>query len=51
MRVAVQTTEAPAAGVSEDAPFKDRFPVTTQLARVALGRVAPFVFDGQVEDP
>ncbi|CEM28925.1 unnamed protein product [Vitrella brassicaformis CCMP3155] len=46
----IWTTEAPVAGVSEDAPFKDRFPVTTQLARVALGRVAPYVFDGQVED-
>ena len=30
--------------------FKDRFPVTTQLARVALGRVALYVFDGQVDD-
>ncbi|CEM36236.1 unnamed protein product, partial [Vitrella brassicaformis CCMP3155] len=47
--VIVKTTEAPAARVSEDAPFKDRYPVTTQLARVALGRVAPYVFDGQVQ--
>ncbi|CEM38864.1 unnamed protein product [Vitrella brassicaformis CCMP3155] len=48
--VRVVTTEAPVAGVSEDAPFKDRFPETTQLARVALGRVAPYVFDGQEDD-
>ncbi|CEM29750.1 unnamed protein product [Vitrella brassicaformis CCMP3155] len=46
--VSVRTSEAPAAGMSEGAPFKCRFAVTTQLARVALGRVAPFVFDGQV---
>ncbi|CEM10031.1 unnamed protein product [Vitrella brassicaformis CCMP3155] len=46
--VCVATTEAPAAGVS--GAFKDRFPVTTRLARVALGRVAPYVFDGQVDD-
>ena len=41
------TTEAPVSGSSA---FKDRFPVTTQLARVALGRVGPYVFDGQVHD-
>ncbi|CEM05657.1 unnamed protein product [Vitrella brassicaformis CCMP3155] len=46
--VEVETTEAPAADVSENAPFKDRFPLTTRLARVALGRVAPYVFDGQI---
>ncbi|CEM11093.1 unnamed protein product [Vitrella brassicaformis CCMP3155] len=45
--VFVRTTEAP---VRESGAFKDRFPVTTQLARVALGRVAPYVFDGQVDD-
>ncbi|CEM09039.1 unnamed protein product [Vitrella brassicaformis CCMP3155] len=47
--VDVVTTEVPLAGVSENAPFKDRFLVTTQLARVALGAVAPYVFDGQVQ--
>ncbi|CEM29130.1 unnamed protein product [Vitrella brassicaformis CCMP3155] len=43
--VRVVTTEAP---VGESGAFKDRFPKTTRLARVALGRVAPFVFDGHV---
>ena len=47
MIVNVRTTEAP---VCVSGAFKDRFPVTTQLARVALGRVAPYVFDGQVAD-
>ncbi|CEM36866.1 unnamed protein product [Vitrella brassicaformis CCMP3155] len=45
--VEVKTTEPPASGVSRDAPFKDRFPLTTQLARVVLGQVAPFVFGQQ----
>ena len=36
--VDVCTTEAP---VCERGAFKDRFPMTTQLARVALGRLAP----------
>ncbi|CEM09024.1 unnamed protein product [Vitrella brassicaformis CCMP3155] len=44
--VRVETTEAP---VCASGPFKDRFPLTTQLARVALGAVAPYVFDGQVQ--
>ncbi|CEL99410.1 unnamed protein product [Vitrella brassicaformis CCMP3155] len=47
--VTVHTTEAPAAGAGAGGAFKDRYPVTTQLARVALGRVAPYVFDGQVQ--
>ncbi|CEM25905.1 unnamed protein product [Vitrella brassicaformis CCMP3155] len=46
VRVDVRTTEAP---VCVSGSFKDRFPVTTQLARVALGRVTPYVFDGQVQ--
>ncbi|CEM11099.1 unnamed protein product [Vitrella brassicaformis CCMP3155] len=46
--VSVVTTEALVAGVRGGA-FKDRFPATPQLARVALGRVAPYVFDGQVQ--
>ncbi|CEM36232.1 unnamed protein product [Vitrella brassicaformis CCMP3155] len=50
VRVTVHTTEAPAAGVTESGAFKDRFPVTTQLSLVALGQVAPYVFDGQVDD-
>ncbi|CEM10000.1 unnamed protein product [Vitrella brassicaformis CCMP3155] len=45
----VRTSEAPAAGMREGAPFKCRFAVTTRLARVALGRVASYVFDSQVE--
>ncbi|CEM13221.1 unnamed protein product [Vitrella brassicaformis CCMP3155] len=45
-RVQVWTIEAPVGG--EGRAFKDRFPVTTQLARVALERAAPYVFDGQV---
>jgi len=45
--VRVATTEAPVVGAG--GPFKHRFPVTTQLARVALGSgVAPFVLDGRV---
>ncbi|CEM29749.1 unnamed protein product [Vitrella brassicaformis CCMP3155] len=32
VNVCVVTTEAPAARASKDAPFKDRYPVTTQLA-------------------
>ncbi|CEM25453.1 unnamed protein product [Vitrella brassicaformis CCMP3155] len=43
--VRVVTTEA---AVCRSGAFKHRFPVTTQLARVALGAVAPYVFDGQV---
>ncbi|CEM10013.1 unnamed protein product [Vitrella brassicaformis CCMP3155] len=47
--VRVATTEAPVVGAG--GPFKHRFPVTTQLARVALGSgVAQYVFDGQVDD-
>ncbi|CEM29084.1 unnamed protein product [Vitrella brassicaformis CCMP3155] len=46
--VFVVTTEPPAAGVSEDAPFKDRFPVTTGLARVVpLGPGVALAFDEQ----
>ncbi|CEM32832.1 unnamed protein product [Vitrella brassicaformis CCMP3155] len=45
--VRVFTTEQPAAGVSADAPFKDRFPRTTALARPVLGPIAPIVFDGE----
>jgi len=45
--VSVLTTEAP---VRVRGAFKDRFLLTTQLARVALRRVAPYVFDGQVDD-
>ena len=44
--VYVETTEA---GVCWSGPFKHRFPVTTRLARVALRAVAPYVFDGQVQ--
>ncbi|CEM26505.1 unnamed protein product [Vitrella brassicaformis CCMP3155] len=46
VQVCVRTTEAAVCG---SGPFKHRFPVTTQLGRVALGAVAPFVFDGQVQ--
>ncbi|CEL92710.1 unnamed protein product [Vitrella brassicaformis CCMP3155] len=46
--VSVLTTEAPVAGAG--GAFKHRFPVTTRLARVALGSgVAPYVFDGRVQ--
>ncbi|CEM01473.1 unnamed protein product [Vitrella brassicaformis CCMP3155] len=47
VHIVVHTTESAVAGVGEDAPFKDRFPVTTQLAHVALAAVAPLVFDVQ----
>ncbi|CEM18502.1 unnamed protein product [Vitrella brassicaformis CCMP3155] len=43
--VCVETTEA---AVCRSGAFKHRFPVTNQLARVALRAVAPFVFDGEV---
>ncbi|CEL95585.1 unnamed protein product [Vitrella brassicaformis CCMP3155] len=49
VQVSVSTTETPAAGVAENAPFKQRFPRTTALARPVLGPIAPIVFDG--EDP
>ena len=49
VQVNVLTTEAPAARVSEDAPFKDRLSVTAQLGSVALGRGLAVVFDGQVQ--
>ncbi|CEM04398.1 unnamed protein product [Vitrella brassicaformis CCMP3155] len=42
----IRTTDAAVTGVGL---FKHRYPMTTQLARVALGAVAPFVFDGQVQ--
>ncbi|CEM06611.1 unnamed protein product [Vitrella brassicaformis CCMP3155] len=45
--VRVLTTEPPAAGVSADAPFKQRFPRTTAMARPVLGQIAPVVFDGE----
>ncbi|CEM23976.1 unnamed protein product [Vitrella brassicaformis CCMP3155] len=45
--VRVVTTEA--AVCERGGLFKHGFPVTTQLARVALGAVGPFVFDGQVQ--
>ncbi|CEM04409.1 unnamed protein product [Vitrella brassicaformis CCMP3155] len=44
--VIVYTTEAAVCG---SGPFKHRFPLTTQLARVALAAVAPYFFDGQVQ--
>mmetsp|Transcript_44932 Transcript_44932/g.126882 ORF Transcript_44932/g.126882 Transcript_44932/m.126882 type:complete len:380 (+) Transcript_44932:212-1351(+) len=44
--VQVVTTKA---ALCEDGLFKHCFPVTTQLARVALGAVAAFVIDGQVQ--
>ncbi|CEM31157.1 unnamed protein product [Vitrella brassicaformis CCMP3155] len=58
VEVLVKTTEAavskvPGAVGSREmsgGAFKDCFPVTTRLARVALGRVAPYIFDGQVDD-
>ncbi|CEL94477.1 unnamed protein product [Vitrella brassicaformis CCMP3155] len=43
--VRIETTEA---AVCESGLFKHRFPLTTQLARVALGAVAPYVFDGLI---
>jgi len=46
--VRVATTEAPVADAG--GAFKHCFPVTTLLARVALGRVAPYVIDRQVDD-
>ncbi|CEL91658.1 unnamed protein product [Vitrella brassicaformis CCMP3155] len=44
--VHVVTIEAAVTGVGF---FKHRYPMTTQLARVALEAVALFVFDGQVQ--
>ncbi|CEM30279.1 unnamed protein product [Vitrella brassicaformis CCMP3155] len=47
--VVVWTTEAPVSAVG--GALKDRFPETTALARVALGAVGPYVFDGQPPPP
>ncbi|CEL99862.1 unnamed protein product [Vitrella brassicaformis CCMP3155] len=44
--VSVKTSETPAPGVAESAPFKHRFPLTTALARPVLGPIAPIIFDG-----
>jgi len=45
VKVQVFTTERPATASSSD-PFRERFPVTTRLARAALGRVvAALMFD------
>jgi len=43
--VHVWTTESPVSGVG--GVFKHSFRQTTALARVALGAVGPYVFDGQ----
>ncbi|CEL93645.1 unnamed protein product [Vitrella brassicaformis CCMP3155] len=45
--VAIYTTEAPAAGVANDAPFAQRFPLTAAKARRVLGPIAPIILDGQ----
>ncbi|CEM33548.1 unnamed protein product [Vitrella brassicaformis CCMP3155] len=45
--IAIVTTEAPAAGVANDAPFAQRYPLTAAMARPVLGPIAPIVLDGQ----
>ncbi|CEM07554.1 unnamed protein product [Vitrella brassicaformis CCMP3155] len=45
--VSILTSEAPAAGVPQDAPFAQRFPLTAAKARRVLGPIAPIVLDGQ----
>ncbi|CEM20411.1 unnamed protein product [Vitrella brassicaformis CCMP3155] len=47
VRIIIYTTEVPAAGVANDAPFAQRFPLTAAKARPLLGPIAPIVLDGQ----
>ncbi|CEM37171.1 unnamed protein product [Vitrella brassicaformis CCMP3155] len=47
VHVTIHTTEAPAAGVPQDAPFAQRFPLTAAKPRRALGPIAAIVLDGQ----
>ncbi|CEM28677.1 unnamed protein product [Vitrella brassicaformis CCMP3155] len=47
VRITIATTEAPAAGVANDAPFARRFPLTAAKGRLVLGPIAPIVLDGQ----
>jgi len=47
VEVSIRTTEAPAAGVANDAPFAQQFPRTAAKARRVLGPIAAIVLDGQ----
>ncbi|CEM09710.1 unnamed protein product [Vitrella brassicaformis CCMP3155] len=47
VRVTIRTTEAPAAGVANDAPFLQRCPLTAAMARSVLELIAVIVLDGQ----
>ncbi|CEM09737.1 unnamed protein product [Vitrella brassicaformis CCMP3155] len=47
VRVIITTTEAPAVGVANDAPFAQRFPLTAAKVRRVLGPIAAIVLDGQ----
>ncbi|CEM33211.1 unnamed protein product [Vitrella brassicaformis CCMP3155] len=47
VHIIIRTTEAPAAGVANDAPFAQRFPRTAAKVRRALGPIASIVLDGQ----
>ncbi|CEM28706.1 unnamed protein product [Vitrella brassicaformis CCMP3155] len=45
--VIIHTSEAPAVGVPQDAPFAHCFPLTAAMARRVLGPIAAIVLDGQ----
>ncbi|CEM09757.1 unnamed protein product [Vitrella brassicaformis CCMP3155] len=47
VHVIIRTSEAPAAGVPQDAPFAQWFPLTAAKARRVLGPIAAIVLDGQ----
>ncbi|CEL99372.1 unnamed protein product [Vitrella brassicaformis CCMP3155] len=47
VHVTTTTSEAPAAGVPQDAPFAHRFPRTAAKVRPVLGPIASIVLDGQ----
>ncbi|CEM33215.1 unnamed protein product [Vitrella brassicaformis CCMP3155] len=47
VHIIIRTTEAPAAGVANDAPFAQRFPRTASKARRVLGPISPIALDGQ----
>ncbi|CEL93497.1 unnamed protein product [Vitrella brassicaformis CCMP3155] len=47
VNVTIRTTEAPAAGVPQNAHFAHRFPLTVAKVRRVLGPIAAIVLDGQ----
>jgi len=47
VHIFITTFEAPAAGVPQNAPFAQRFPLTAAKVRRVLGPIAAIVLDGQ----